>query len=188
MRGELTPPAKSTRWRRFAPYSAPGQENWGNGNDCHGSHYSTRSAVAAGRTVGRLQLAAIADLGRDHLRCRAGRQSGSCGSSLADRRALLSAGGHGRFRDGRLFQLHDKEAAILGQNLLDRQELPLAPGTSQTVAFAAKPGILSLGVAASYRNVDRAQWRGDAPVAEGKKTKLKVQLDKLTLSIMPDAK
>jgi type VI secretion system protein VasD len=94
----------------------------------------------------------------------------------------------GAFEMADYFQLHDKEAAILGQNLLDRQELPLAPGTSQTVAFAAKPGILSLGVAASYRNVDRAQWRGDAPVAEGKKTKLKVQLDKLTLSIMPDAK
>lgn len=90
------------------------------------------------------------------------------------------------------FQLHDTEAAVLGQNLLDRQELPLAPGTSQTVAFAVKPGTQSVGVAASYRDIDRAQWRAAAPVAEGKKTKLKVQLDKLTLSItlsiMPDAK
>jgi len=94
----------------------------------------------------------------------------------------------GAFEMADYFQLHDKEAAVLGQNLLDRQELPLAPGTSQKVAFAAKPGTLFLGVAASYRSIDRAQWRADAPVAAGKTTKLKVQLDKLTLSIMPDGK
>jgi type VI secretion system protein VasD len=94
----------------------------------------------------------------------------------------------GAFEMADYFQLHDTEAAVLGQNLLDRQELALAPGTSQTVAFAVKPGTQSVGVAASYRNIDRAQWRAAAPVAEGKKTKLKVQLDTLTLSITPDAK
>ncbi len=86
------------------------------------------------------------------------------------------------------FQLHDKEAALLGPNLLDRQELPLTPGASRTVSITAKPGTTAIGVAAGYRDIDRAQWRGDAPVAPGKTTKLKVDVSKLSLSVVPDGK
>jgi type VI secretion system protein VasD len=86
------------------------------------------------------------------------------------------------------FQLHDKEAAVLGANLLDRQELPLTPGASQKVSITAKPGTTAIGVAAGYRDIDRAQWRADAPVAPGKTTKLTVQIGKLSVSVAPDGK
>jgi type VI secretion system protein VasD len=84
------------------------------------------------------------------------------------------------------FQLHDKESALLGASLLDRQELPLTPGTSQTISITAKPGTTAIGIAAGYRDIDRAQWRAEAPVAAGKTTKLKVQLSKLSVSVAPD--
>jgi type VI secretion system protein VasD len=84
------------------------------------------------------------------------------------------------------FQLHDKESALLGASLLDRQELPLTPGTSQKVSITAKPGTTAIGIAAGYRDIDRAQWRADAPVAVGKTTNLKVQLSKLSVSVAPD--
>lgn len=97
-------------------------------------------------------------------------------------------GATGAFETADYFQLHDKDAAILGPSLLDRQELPFTPGTSQKLAITAKPGTTALGVVAAYRDIDRAQWRADAPVATGKKTKLQVQVGKLTLSVSPDAK
>ena len=92
------------------------------------------------------------------------------------------------FESADYFQLHDKEAALLGAGLLDRQELPLTPGASRTVSITAKPGTTAMGFAAGYRDIDRAQWRADAPVAPGKTTKLKVQVSKLSLSVGPDGK
>lgn len=83
------------------------------------------------------------------------------------------------------FQLHDKETAVLGQNLVDRQELAIAPGASQKVAFTAKPGTTAIGVIASYRDIDRAQWRAEAPIATAKVNKITVKLDKLSATIVP---
>jgi type VI secretion system protein VasD len=94
----------------------------------------------------------------------------------------------GAFESADYFQLHDKEAAVLGANLLDRQELALTPGTSEKLAITAKPGITAIGVAAAYRDIDRAQWRADAPIPPNKKTTLKVDLGKLVVSVGPDAK
>jgi type VI secretion system protein VasD len=84
------------------------------------------------------------------------------------------------------FQLHDKEAALLGPSLLDRQETSIAPGASQKVAFTAKPGTTVIGVIASYRDIDRAQWRAQAPIAAAKVNKLTVKLDKLSAKIAAD--
>lgn len=83
------------------------------------------------------------------------------------------------------FQLRDKETALLGPSLLDRQEMAIAPGASQKVAFAAKAGTTVIGVVASYRDIDRAQWRAEAPIAPQKLNKLTVKLEKLSASIAP---
>jgi type VI secretion system protein VasD len=92
------------------------------------------------------------------------------------------------FESADYFQLHDKDAALLGASLLDRQELPLTPGASQKISITAKPGITAIGIAAGYRDIDRAQWRADAPVAAGKTTNLKVEVSKLSVSVAPDGK
>jgi len=92
------------------------------------------------------------------------------------------------FETADYFQLHDKETAVLGQNLLDRQELPLMPGTSTKIAITAKPGTTAIGVVAAYRDIDRAQWRTQAPVAAGKTTKIDVQVGKSAVAVKPDAK
>ncbi len=81
------------------------------------------------------------------------------------------------------FQLHDKEAALLGPSLLDRQEMAIAPGASQKVAFTAKPGATAIGIVASYRDIDRAQWRAEAPIAAAKVNKITVTLGKLSATI-----
>lgn len=93
----------------------------------------------------------------------------------------------GTFETADYFQLHDKEAAILGPSLLDRQELPLTPGTSQKIEITAKPGTAAIGIVAAYRDIDRAQWRAKAAIPSGKKTKIEVQLGKLAVTVKLDA-
>jgi type VI secretion system protein VasD len=85
------------------------------------------------------------------------------------------------------FQIHNKEAALLGPDLLASGEAPLAPGVTQKASFEAKPGTKFVGVIASYYNIDQAVWRGEVAIPPNQTTKLKVQLDKLKLSIAPDA-
>ncbi len=95
--------------------------------------------------------------------------------------------GTSAFEKGDYFQIHDKEAAVLGPDLLAREELPLTPGSTQKVSFEAKKDAKFIGVIVSYRDIDQAVWRADAPIPPNKTTKLKVQLDKLKLSVVPDA-
>jgi type VI secretion system protein VasD len=94
-------------------------------------------------------------------------------------------GATGAFETADYFQLHDKEAAILGPSLLDRQELPLTPGSSQKIEITAKPGTAAIGFAAAYRDIDRAQWRALSAIPAGKKTKIEVQLGRLAVSVKP---
>jgi type VI secretion system protein VasD len=97
-------------------------------------------------------------------------------------------GGTGAFERADYFQLHDKDAALLGQDLLDRQELPLTPGATQTVAFEAKPGTKAVGIIAAYRDIDRALWRVDTPITTGQKASLTVRVEKLKLTIAPSTR
>jgi type VI secretion system protein VasD len=94
--------------------------------------------------------------------------------------------GTNAFEKADFFQLYDKEAALLGQDLLGRDEVPLAPGATQKAAFEAKAGTKFLGVVAAYRDINQAEWRADVPIPANQTTKLKVTLDKLKLSIAPD--
>jgi type VI secretion system protein VasD len=94
--------------------------------------------------------------------------------------------GTNAFEKADFFQLYDKEAALLGPDLLARDEVPLAPGATQKASFEGKAGIKFLGVVADYRDINQAEWRADVPISANQTTKLKVRLDKLKLSIAPD--
>ena len=97
-------------------------------------------------------------------------------------------GATGAFEAADYFQLHDKDAALLGQDLLDRQDLPLTPGATRTVSFEAKPGTKAIGVVAAYRDIDNATWRVDAPITTGQKANLTIAIEKLKLTIAPTAR
>jgi type VI secretion system protein VasD len=91
------------------------------------------------------------------------------------------------FEKADYFQLHDREAALLGADLLDRQDLPMMPGVSRSVSFEAKPGAKSLGFVASFRDIDKAAWRAALPLPAHQTTKVTVRVEKLTLSVAPNA-
>jgi type VI secretion system protein VasD len=94
----------------------------------------------------------------------------------------------GAFDSADYFQLRDKEAALLGPALLDRQDLALTPGAKQDVQLQPKPEAKFIGLVASYRDIDNAGWRAEVAIPPNKTTTVKVQVDKLKLSISSESK
>lgn len=81
------------------------------------------------------------------------------------------------------FQLYGKDAATLGADMADRQEIALAPGETKTVTIEFKPNAKSLGIIAAFRNIDKATWRADAPVPANKTTNFTVTIDALSVKL-----
>ncbi len=71
-----------------------------------------------------------------------------------------------KFTNADYFQLADKEAATLGDQLITREDQFIHPGQTTNVAITTKPGVRFIGIAAAYRDIDHATWRVTAPVAE----------------------
>jgi type VI secretion system protein VasD len=95
---------------------------------------------------------------------------------------IYQLGATGAFEKADYFQLHDHEAAVLGQDLVARDEVILTPGGSKTMSVEVKTGTKFLGVAAGYRNIDQATWRADLGVPANQTTKVAVTAGKLTLT------
>lgn len=92
------------------------------------------------------------------------------------------------FEGADYFQLRDKEAALLGPALLDRQDLALTPNATQEVKIQPKPETKFIGLVASYRDIDHAGWRAEVAVPPNKTTTVKVRVDKLKLSVSSETK
>jgi type VI secretion system protein VasD len=91
------------------------------------------------------------------------------------------------FENSDYFQLRDKETALLGTALLDRQDLPLLPGANQDATFDPKPGTKFIGFIASYRDIDHAAWRAEVAIPPNKTTTVKVQVEKLKLTVSAES-
>lgn len=87
------------------------------------------------------------------------------------------------FEKADFFQLYDKDAATLGADLADRQEITVAPGDTKTVTLEFKPNAKFLGVIAAFRNIDRATWRADAPVPANQTTAFTATIDALSVKL-----
>jgi type VI secretion system protein VasD len=94
----------------------------------------------------------------------AGMNPSPSGSSnpLALRVYLLSS--PDKFQGADYFQLFDHEAATLGSELVARDEATVLPGQTTVVTIPTKPDARFVGIAASYRNIDKAAWRATVPI------------------------
>ncbi|CAO3423967.1 T6SS secretion lipoprotein TssJ (VasD) [Azospirillum doebereinerae] len=88
------------------------------------------------------------------------------------------------FANADFFQIIDQDKATLGPTLLDRQEIAVAPESSQTITIAPKPDARTLAVAAAFRAYEEAGWRAMAPILPNTKNqwRLDVQARKVTLA------
>ncbi len=92
-----------------------------------------------------------------------------------------------KFERGDVFALTEHEQQTLGQDDAGSQEFVLSPGETQTKTFELKTGVQAVGVVVLYRDIDKAQWRADAPVASSGPTKLVLNVGKLAITLQPSA-
>ena len=89
----------------------------------------------------------------------------------------------GSFEGADFFSLYDQDSAVLGADLLAREELQMRPGTHFAVARVADPDAQFLGVLGAYRAIDQVRWRATYPLRQGKTNALRIRLDAGAVSV-----
>jgi type VI secretion system protein VasD len=82
-----------------------------------------------------------------------------------------------------VFALTDHQAATLGADDLGSEEIVIAPGEQRSIAHPLQPGARVLGIAALFRDIDRAVWRTQAPLAEHGPTRLVLTTANLRITL-----
>jgi type VI secretion system protein VasD len=89
----------------------------------------------------------------------------------------------GSFEGADFFSLYDQDSAVLGADLLAREELQMRPGTQSAVARVADPDAQFLGVLGAYRAIDQVRWRATYPLRQGETNALRIRLEAGAVSV-----
>lgn len=87
------------------------------------------------------------------------------------------------FEQADFFQLYGNEQAVLGADLLGRDEVLVTPGGSQQLVKELKPGVTAIGVVAAFRDIQNAKWRATAVPPPNKTTPVVVTIQGLNVSV-----
>jgi type VI secretion system protein VasD len=92
------------------------------------------------------------------------------------------------FNGADFFALFDKEKAVLGGDLLRKQEFLLKPGETKTLQIEPGAETRYIGFFAAFRQLDNAQWRVIAPLALHQTNTLLLKLDtnQLAVTVQPN--
>ncbi len=77
--------------------------------------------------------------------------------------------------------LFEKDQAVLGAEMVAREEFVLRPGENRALNKKLTPEVKFIGIVAGFRDLERARWQALVPVAAGKKNVLAVTLDGITV-------
>lgn len=91
--------------------------------------------------------------------------------------------GQGAFATADFFSLYDRDAEVLGAELLARDEVTLAPGQFLPLERDLKSEAAYLGVVAAFRDIDRAQWRHLLSLKPGVDNRVSIQVGARSVSI-----
>jgi len=97
---------------------------------------------------------------------------------------LYSLNGTSRFESADVFSLMQREAQVLGTESTGVEEMLVRPGETRKAVLVPKAGVRFIGIAVMFRDIDRAQWRVVAPIAESGPTKLVLALGGLTAALV----
>jgi type VI secretion system protein VasD len=78
------------------------------------------------------------------------------------------------FAGAEFFQVFNQDQTTLGPDLLKRDDLIIAPGTSKTLTLMPLDTVKAIGVFAAYRDYANATWRATTPVEPHKTTQVTV--------------
>jgi len=87
------------------------------------------------------------------------------------------------FENAEYFDLADDEAKVLGGDLIGVQEFELTPGESKDYTRDVSSEATHLGVIASFRDIDSAQWRDTIELQQEKKNQFIIYLTSLAVRI-----
>jgi type VI secretion system protein VasD len=73
--------------------------------------------------------------------------------------------------------LYEKDQALLGADLVIRDEFVLRPGEVKLISKALAADAKYIGVIAAFRELERARWRASVALVPGKNNAVSVQLD-----------
>ncbi|MCW9013784.1 MAG: type VI secretion system lipoprotein TssJ [Gammaproteobacteria bacterium] len=90
------------------------------------------------------------------------------------------------FDEADFFSIYEQEAATIGSVLLGKMELELSPGESREIKRVLKAETRHLGIVAGFRDIDNAKWRASMAMPEYSKIELKLNLDRLSISLTED--
>jgi len=88
-----------------------------------------------------------------------------------------------KFERADFFQMADNEQAALGSDALGKYGIIISPGQTRHLTINMKHDATVLGVAASFRDIDKARWRGDIAVPSTGTVAVTVAIHGLTLNV-----
>lgn len=80
------------------------------------------------------------------------------------------------FEAADFFSLFEKDASVLGADVVSREELLMRPGDSKPLEMKLPPEAKVLAVFAAYRDLDRARWRAVRVIEVGKEVSLQIKV------------
>ncbi|MGK9235469.1 type VI secretion system lipoprotein TssJ [Inquilinus limosus] len=81
------------------------------------------------------------------------------------------------------FKLAENPQAALGESLVGSEQTVVAPGKSQTLSLKLDPATRLIGVAAGFRDIDRARWRAMAPVDPDSSDPIRISVGAADVSV-----
>jgi len=87
------------------------------------------------------------------------------------------------FEAADFFSLFEKDAVVLGAEVVSREELLMRPGDSKPLEMKLPPEAKALAVFAAYRDLDRARWRAVRVIEVGKAVNLQIRVAARQISI-----
>ena len=87
------------------------------------------------------------------------------------------------FEQADFFQLYNNDQAVLGADLLGRDEVTVTPGGTQQLVKDLKPGVTAIGVVAAFRDIQHANWRATAVPPANKTTAIAVTIQGLNVTV-----
>jgi type VI secretion system protein VasD len=89
------------------------------------------------------------------------------------------------FEAAEFFRLYNTDAAVLGADLVKKDEVLLAPGESRTLTLAPLDTVHAIGVFAAYRDFAHVAWRATAAVPAHQATTLAVTAGRGGIGVAP---
>jgi len=74
------------------------------------------------------------------------------------------------FGNAEFFALYNQDATVLGQDLVQREDVVLAPGATKTETIKPKDQVKAFAVLAALRDFQHANWRGSVDVPANQTT------------------